>query len=239
MKLIFLKYDIIIQVSKAIGKLLANINIFQQEGLDCPASLTSQVLMAWWCKESQHQQQWHQPSGPGISWFPHWVTHWVIRPSAHMILVLTMKDDKILVIKVLTTKMCLSYMIHICRISSSLWLKLYFHCQAINTHYIGCSQYHAYWWPGKARRYDMLNQNILGQDSGANIIAADAVAVAPCILVVNDFLIKHKDLFMPHSQFNGCRWPGNVVIHFVISVSRSDNENTDISSCFKINPAQK
>ena len=75
----------------------------------------------------------------------------------------------------------------------------------------------------------MLNQNILGQGSRANIIDADAVAVAPCILVVNAFLIEHKDLFMPHSQFNGCRWPGNAVIHFVISVSRSDNENTNIS----------
>ena len=42
----------------------------------------------------------------------------------------------------------------------------------------------------------MLNQNILGQDNRANSIAADAVAVAPCILVVNTFLIEHKDLFM-------------------------------------------
>ena len=72
------------------------------------------------------------------------------------------------------------------------------------------------WW-GKELRY-MLNQNILGQDSRANIIAADAVAVAPCILVVNAFLIEHKDPFMLHSQYNGCRWPGNAVIYFVISV---------------------
>ena len=52
---------------------------------------------------------------------------------------------------------------------------------------------------------NMLNQNILGQDSRANIIAADAVAVAPCILVVNAFLIEHKDLLMLHSQCNGCK----------------------------------
>ena len=51
----------------------------------------------------------------------------------------------------------------------------------------------------------MLNHNILGQDSRAIIIAADAVAVAPCILVVNDFLIEYKDLLMLHSQCNGCR----------------------------------
>ena len=33
------------------------------------------------------------------------------------------------------------------------------------------------------------NQNIRGQDTKANTIAADAVAVAPCALVVNTFLI--------------------------------------------------
>ena len=41
------------------------------------------------------------------------------------------------------------------------------------------------------------NQNIPGQDTKANTIAADAVAVAPCVLVV---LIEHKNLFFLHSQ---------------------------------------
>ena len=56
------------------------------------------------------------------------------------------------------------------------------------------------WWPE-----DMLNHNILGQDSRANIIAADAVAVDPYILVANSFLIEYKNLLMLHSQCNGCR----------------------------------
>ena len=68
------------------------------------------------------------------------------------------------------------------------------------------------------------NQNIPGQDTKANTIAADAVAVAPCLLVVNTFLIEHKDLIILHSQYHGCRWPGKTVIHFLVSVSRSDSE---------------
>ena len=70
------------------------------------------------------------------------------------------------------------------------------------------------------------NQNIADQDTKANTIASDSVAVAPC--VINTFLIEHKDLFNLHSQYHGCRWHGNTVIHFVISVSRSYSENTII-----------
>ena len=33
------------------------------------------------------------------------------------------------------------------------------------------------------------NQNIPGQDTKANTMAADAVLVVPCVLVVNTFLI--------------------------------------------------
>ena len=79
------------------------------------------------------------------------------------------------------------------------------------------------------------NQNIPGQDTKA----ADAVAVAPCVIVVNTFLIEHKDLFILHSQYHGCRWPGNAVIDFIVSVSSSDSVNTNISLSFKMNPAQQ
>ena len=41
------------------------------------------------------------------------------------------------------------------------------------------------------------NQNIPGQDTKANTIAADGVAVAPCVLAVYTFLIEYKDLFYP------------------------------------------
>ena len=50
------KYDLTIKVSLAIEKLQANIDIFQQQGLGSPVWLISQVLMAWWCNESQLQQ---------------------------------------------------------------------------------------------------------------------------------------------------------------------------------------
>ena len=73
------------------------------------------------------------------------------------------------------------------------------------------------------------NPNIAGQDTKDNTIASDSVAVAPCVLVIDTFLIEHKDLFIPHSKHHGCRWPGNTVMHFAISVSKSYNENTNIS----------
>ena len=59
------------------------------------------------------------------------------------------------------------------------------------------------------------NQNIADQDTKANTIASDSVSVAPCVLVINTFLIEHKDLFILHSQYHGCRWHENTVIHFV------------------------
>ena len=48
------------------------------------------------------------------------------------------------------------FILHICRISSSLWLKLNLRCQAINPHETDYSQYHGCWWPGKARGHGVL-----------------------------------------------------------------------------------
>ena len=233
---------------------------------------------------------------PGILSFPHCVLHWLIRPSAHMIL--TMKGNKILVFHEKSPSYKDGFILHICRISSSLRLKLYLHCQAINTHDIDYSQYNGYWLPGEARSHDGLKSEssrsghqgqyhhhidvimttmasqitsltvvystvyfrrrskktskprVTGLCAGNSpgpvnsphkgtvtrkmfpfddviMMAADAVALAPYVFVVNTFLIEHKDLFIPHSQYHGCRWPGNAVIHFVISVSRSDSEITN------------
>ena len=93
---------------------------------------------------------------------------------------------------------------------------------------------------GLARQWATMgwNQNVPGQDTKANTIAADAVAVAPCVFVVNTFLIEHKDLFILHSQYHGGKWPYNV-IHFAVSVSGSDIETANIYSCFEMNPAQQ
>ena len=54
---------------------------------------------------------------------------------------------------------------------------------------------------GLARQWATMgwNQNIPGRDTKAKTIAVDAVAVTPCVLVVNTFLIEHKDLFILHS----------------------------------------
>ena len=86
---------------------------------------------------------------------------------------------------------------------------------------------------GLARQGAMVcwNQTIPDQDTKANTIAT-AAAVAPCVLVFNTFLIEHKDLFILHSQYHGSRWPGNAVIHFVISVS-NEGENVNIFYAFE------
>ena len=157
------------------------------------------------------------------------MTHWVVRPSTNMIL--TMKDNKIFALheKSLNHKDVLSY-IYVGKAVACGWN---FTCIARPSAPTILTIVNIMGIDGPVRQGAMMcwNQNIAGQDTKANTIASDSVAVAPCILVINTFLIEHKDLFILHSQYHGCRWLGNTVIHFVISVSRSYSENTNISLC--------
>ena len=54
-----------------------------------------------------------------------------------------------------------------------------------------------------------------------------------CMTIVDTFPTEYKDLFIFHSQYHECRWHGSAVIHFVISVSWNDSENTNIYLCFQ------
>ena len=121
---------------------------------------------------------------PGIFSLPHCVTHWVVRSSAHMILAI--KDDKILALHEKRLNYIDVFILHTCMISIYLWLRHYLHCQAISTHDTDYSQYHGYWWSVVRQGATMCwNQNIAGQDTKANTIASDSVAVAPCVLVID------------------------------------------------------
>ena len=67
-----------------------------------------------------------------------------------------MKDNKILALHEKSLNYKDVFILHICRICSRLWLKLYLHCQTISTHDTDYSQYHGYWLPGEARSHDVL-----------------------------------------------------------------------------------
>ena len=85
------KYDLIIQVSLAMEK-LQECKYFSTATtwLFCNGlvmqRITASAAMMW-------------PMFPGIFSFPHRMTHWVVRPSAHMIS--TIKDNKILALHAL------------------------------------------------------------------------------------------------------------------------------------------
>ena len=83
------------------------------------------------------------------------------------------------------------------------------------------------------------NQNIAGQDTKANTIASDFVAVAPSVLVINTLLIEHKDLFILHSQYHGCRWLGNTVIQFCHFSIKKLVKIQIYHYVFKMNPPQQ